>query len=112
MGAWVTYGLGSECQDLPGFVVLSSGMIPPGGLDCFGSGLPPASFQGSLFQKGRQPVADLAPAEGRPAARRASSTCSASSTGPRPGGWGLTTGWSRPSPTTSWPTACRPPCRG
>ena len=31
MGAWLTYGLGSECQDLPGFVVLDSGMIPPGG---------------------------------------------------------------------------------
>src|SRR5262249_42025895 len=34
MGAWVTYGLGSESKNLPGFVVLSSGMIPPGGLDC------------------------------------------------------------------------------
>ena len=30
-GAWVTYGLGSECQDLPGFVVLNGGLIPPGG---------------------------------------------------------------------------------
>src|SRR5262249_44029809 len=64
MGAWVTYGLGSECRELPGFVVLSSGMIPRGGLDCFGSGFPPASYQGSLFQRGRQPVADLAPSEG------------------------------------------------
>jgi hypothetical protein len=63
MGAWVTYGLGSECQELPGFVVLSAGMIPPGGLDCFGSGFLPASYQGSLFQKGKQPVADLAPTE-------------------------------------------------
>src|SRR5262245_27356920 len=34
MGAWVTYGLGSECQNLPGFVVLETGQIPPGGLDC------------------------------------------------------------------------------
>src|SRR5262249_41764370 len=67
MGSWVTYGLGSECRALPGFVVLSSGMIPPGGLDCFGPGFLPASYQGSLFQKGRQPVADLAPAEARPA---------------------------------------------
>jgi hypothetical protein len=66
MGAWATYGLGSECRDLPGFVVLSSGMIPPGGLDCFGSGFLPASYQGSLFQKGRQPVADLTPAEKGP----------------------------------------------
>ena len=44
MGAWVTYGLGSECQDLPGFVVLNSGMIPPGGLDCFSSGFLPATL--------------------------------------------------------------------
>jgi hypothetical protein len=66
MGAWVTYGLGSECQNLPGFVVLSAGMIPPGGLDCFNSGFLPASFQGSLFQRGEQPVADLRPAEASP----------------------------------------------
>ena len=63
MGAWATYGLGSECRDLPGFVVLSSGMIPPGGLDCFGAGFLPASYQGSLFRKGKQPVADLTPTE-------------------------------------------------
>src|SRR5262249_7949294 len=64
MGAWVTYGLGSECKNLPGFVVLSSGMIPPGGLDCFSNGFLPASYQGSLFQRGKQPVADLTPSEG------------------------------------------------
>ncbi len=64
MGSWVTYGLGSECQELPGFVVLSNGMIPPGGLDCFNSGFLPASYQGSLFQRGAQPVADLRPAAG------------------------------------------------
>ena len=38
MGAWANYGLGSESQNLPGFVVLNGGLIPPGGLDCFGSG--------------------------------------------------------------------------
>jgi hypothetical protein len=59
MGAWATYGLGSECRDLPGFVVINSGMIPPGGLDCFNSGFLPASYQGSLFREGAQPVADL-----------------------------------------------------
>jgi hypothetical protein len=64
MGAWVTYGLGSESKNLPGFVVLSSGMIPPGGLDCFSNGFLPASYQGSVFQKGKQPVADLKPPEG------------------------------------------------
>jgi hypothetical protein len=61
MGSWVTYGLGSECRDLPGFVVLGSGMIPPGGIDCFGSGFLPAAYQGSLFRQGPHPVADLTP---------------------------------------------------
>jgi hypothetical protein len=59
VGAWVTYGLGSECRNLPGFVVLGSGMIPPGGLDCFNSGFLPASYQGSLFGGGDAPVADI-----------------------------------------------------
>jgi Protein of unknown function (DUF1501) len=59
MGSWVTYGLGSECQDLPGFVVLDSGQVPPGGLDCFGAGFLPASYQGSLFRPGVEPVADI-----------------------------------------------------
>ena len=59
MGSWVTYGLGSECQNLPAFVVLDSGQIPPGGLDCFGSGFLPAAYQGSLFRRGAEPVADL-----------------------------------------------------
>jgi hypothetical protein len=70
MGAWVTYGLGSECRDLPGFVVLGSGMIPPGGIDCFGSGFLPAAYQGSLFQNGANPVADLTPPGGESAKTR------------------------------------------
>ena len=32
MGAWVNYGLGSDCQNLPGFIVINGGLIPPGGL--------------------------------------------------------------------------------
>jgi hypothetical protein len=66
MGAWATYGLGSECQDLPGFVVLNSGLIPPGGMDCFTNGFLPAAYQGSLFREGETPVADLRPAETSP----------------------------------------------
>ncbi len=66
MGAWVTYGLGSECHNLPGFVVLDSGLIPPGGLDNFGSGFLPASYQGTLFRRGKHPIADLEPRESRP----------------------------------------------
>lgn len=59
MGSWVTYGLGSECHDLPGFIVLDSGLIPPGGLDCFNNGFLPATYQGSIFKHGDNPVADL-----------------------------------------------------
>ncbi len=63
MGAWIGYGLGSECRDLPGFMVLNGGLIPPGGLDNFNSGFLPASFQGSIFNAGPQPVANIKPAE-------------------------------------------------
>ena len=59
MGAWVNYGLGSECQNLPGFVVINGGLIPPGGLDCFGSGFLPASYQGSVFKPTGTGVANI-----------------------------------------------------
>ena len=59
MGAWAAYGLGSECQNLPAFVVLNGGLIPPGGLECFGSGFLPATYQGSVFKRGAMPVANI-----------------------------------------------------
>lgn len=59
MGAWANYGLGSECQNLPGFIVINGGLIPPGGLDCFGSGFLPASFQGSVFKPTGSGVANI-----------------------------------------------------
>lgn len=47
MGSWVTYGLGSENENLPGFVVLiSSGVQPSGGQSCWGSGFLPSVYQG------------------------------------------------------------------
>lgn len=46
MGAWVTYGLGSETQDLPAFVVFSSGKKgPSGGNSCWGAGFSPRSIR-------------------------------------------------------------------
>ena len=63
MGAWITYGLGSDNQDLPGFVVLNGGLIPPGGLDNFTSGFLPASYQGSVFKAGDVPLANIRPSE-------------------------------------------------
>lgn len=59
MGAWVGYGLGTECQDLPGFIVLNGGLIPPGGADNFNSGFLPASFQASVLGAGDPPVANI-----------------------------------------------------
>jgi hypothetical protein len=50
MGAWATYGLGSSCRNLPGFIVLDGGLTPPGGLDCFNNGFLPATYQGSIFR--------------------------------------------------------------
>ncbi len=63
MGAWVGYGLGSQNADLPGFVVLNGGLIPPGGLDNFNSGFLPATYQGSIFKPGSVPVANINPTE-------------------------------------------------
>jgi len=70
MGAWVTYGLGSESDDLPGFVVLDGGLTPPGGQQCFGSGFLPATFEGSVMRPGPTPVANVRPAESSPELQR------------------------------------------
>lgn len=67
MGAWVAYGLGSHNENLPGFVVLNGGQIPSGGLDCFGSGFLPASYQGSLLNANGTPIANIVPGEKIPA---------------------------------------------
>jgi hypothetical protein len=57
MGAWVTYGLGSETQDLPAFVVFSSGSKgPSGGNSNWGSGFLPTVFSGVQFRGGSEPV--------------------------------------------------------
>jgi Protein of unknown function (DUF1501) len=57
MGAWTLYGLGSEAQDLPGFVVFSSGAKgPSGGNSCWGSGFLPTVYQGVEFRSGGDPV--------------------------------------------------------
>jgi hypothetical protein len=60
MGSWVTYGLGSESKDLPGFVVLQSGPRGPraGALN-WGSGFLPTSHQGVPFRSGGDPILNL-----------------------------------------------------
>src|SRR5579884_2124597 len=65
MGAWMTYGLGSECKDLPGFVVLISGENQPdGGKACWGSGFLPTVYQGVEFRSQGDPVLFLTNPEG------------------------------------------------
>jgi hypothetical protein len=60
MGAWVTYGIGSEADDLPGFVVLQSGPRGPrGGAPLWGSGFLPSTYQGVPFLNGADPILNL-----------------------------------------------------
>ncbi len=60
MGAWVTYGLGSECDNLPGFVVLQSGPRGPrGGAANWASGFLPTSYQGVPLRGQGEPILDL-----------------------------------------------------
>src|SRR5436305_9801287 len=60
MGAWVTYGIGSESADLPGFVVLQSGPRGPrGGAPLYGSGFLPTTFQGVPLRNVGEPILNL-----------------------------------------------------
>jgi Protein of unknown function (DUF1501) len=60
LGAWVTYGLGSECSDLPGFVVLQSGPRGPrGGAPLWGSGMLPSRLQGVPLRNQQEPIVNL-----------------------------------------------------
>ncbi len=72
-GAWTTYGLGSESQELPGYVVLQSGhaVAPHGGVSLFSNGFLPAQHQGSIL-KADQPEAirNIRPAGPKAAQRR------------------------------------------
>jgi len=61
VGSWVTYGLGSENADLPGFVVLPEVTNPQGGTANWSNGFLPAHFQGTPFRASGSPVLDLAP---------------------------------------------------
>ncbi len=65
-GAWLTYGLGSECQDLPGYVVLSAGRGTSGGATLWQSGFLPSVYSGVLFRNQGEPVLNLANPAGLP----------------------------------------------
>jgi hypothetical protein len=63
LGSWVSYGLGTENDNLPAFVVLTQPEgTPEGGAPCWGSGFLPAVNQGTLFRPGPVPILNLQPA--------------------------------------------------
>lgn len=71
MGSWMTYGLGSENQDLPGFVVLISGANnPDGGKSCWSSGFLPTKYQGVELRSQGDPVLYVSNPAGMDAAMR------------------------------------------
>jgi Protein of unknown function (DUF1501) len=66
VGAWTSYGLGSESENLPGYVVLRSGdaAVPHGGVGVFGNGFLPAVHQASLLSADKpEPLANIRPRE-------------------------------------------------
>jgi Protein of unknown function (DUF1501) len=66
MGSWLTYGLGSESQNLPGYVVLTAGRGSSGGATLWQSGFLPSVHSGVLFRNEGEPVLNLANPEGLP----------------------------------------------
>ncbi len=65
IGSWLTYGIGSENKDLPGFVVLLSGRnAPDGGKSCWGNGFLPSAYQGVEFRRSGDPVLFLSNPDG------------------------------------------------
>ena len=63
MGAWASYGLGTESEDLPSYVVIHGGQVPSGGMQMFGSGFLPATHQPSTFATGSPVLANIIPRE-------------------------------------------------
>src|SRR5438309_1570010 len=62
-GSWILYGLGTENQNLPGFVVLLEGGVRSGPA-VYGQGFLPAAYQGTSFRPGRNPILNLSPPAG------------------------------------------------
>ncbi len=71
MGSWLTYGLGSESSEFPGFVVLVSGIgQPDGGKSCWSSGFLPSVYQGVEFRSQGDPVLYVSNPKGMDDAQR------------------------------------------
>lgn len=73
IGSWITYGLGSENRDLPGFIVMGDRRgATIGGASVWGNGYLPAAYQGTLFRNGATPIVDLNRRADMPAAEQRS----------------------------------------
>ena len=68
LGSWITYGLGSENRNLPGYVLLRDEYVPPGGLENFSNGFLPATHQATHLKGDDPPVDNIVPAD--PGARQ------------------------------------------
>ena len=80
LGSWSLYGLGSECENLPGYVVLIDyPEEPPGGSRNWCTGFMPATYQGTQFRDGKTPILHVAPAEGHDGAAPAGARSTSSS---------------------------------
>ncbi len=65
LGSYVTYGLGTENQNLPAYCVMPQPEgVPEGGAPCWGSAYLPAVYQGTLLRKGASPILNLKPPTG------------------------------------------------
>ena len=70
LGAWVSYGLGTENRNLPGYVVLNNDWVPNGGLENFGSSFLPASHQATMVRAKGVPVDTIVPQDSSALQRR------------------------------------------
>ncbi len=71
MGSWITYGLGSESENLPAYVVMPQPEgTPEGGTPCWSAGYLPAVYQGTLLQRGPNPILNLKPPPGMTGTRQ------------------------------------------
>ncbi|MFN7922761.1 MAG: DUF1501 domain-containing protein [Bryobacteraceae bacterium] len=63
MGSWITYGLGTENKNLPGYVLLRDAYVPPGGIENFANGFLPALHQATHIRDEGVPVENITPAD-------------------------------------------------
>jgi hypothetical protein len=63
IGSWITYGLGSENKNLPGYVLLRDASIPPGGIENFSNGFLPGTHQATHIRDEGVPVDNITPAD-------------------------------------------------